>query len=205
MRYCKAILLMRSKRLFILFFCLFSFSIIFINKVYSQDKYYTKTGNINFISRTAIIDIAGYNKEVISYFNIKTGDIVFGVIIRSFKFPLPLAEEHFNENYMETDIYPDAGFRGKVLDIKNIDFTRQGTYDVEVEGNLKIHGITKNIKVKGKISILDNKIKATSEFKIAPEDFKIRIPVLVTDKVAKEVDTYIDMMYLPYNKVKSEK
>jgi hypothetical protein len=181
---------------------LLGLSISFFCGTKAQDNYFTRTGNINFISRTPIIDIAGYNKEVISYFNIKTGDIVFGVIIRSFKFPLPLAEEHFNENYMETDKYPDAGFHGKIVNIKEIDLKKAGTYDVEVEGNLKIHGVTKKISQKGKITVINDKITAKSEFKIAPEDYGIKIPVIVSDKIAKEVEAYVDVIYVPYSKGK---
>jgi hypothetical protein len=183
-------------------FCFIAVFIIYSSEAVAQDKYFTRTGNINFISRTQIIDIAGYNKEVLSYFNIKTGDIVFGVVIRSFKFPLPLAEEHFNENYMETEKFPDAGFHGKVLDIGNYDFTKSGKYDVEVEGNIKIHGIIKKIKVKGNFNVMGDKIIATSDFKLAPADFNIRIPTIVTDKIARQVDTFIEMIYFPYIKGK---
>jgi len=184
------------KNLFIILFVVAS------TFVKAQDKYFTRTGNISFISKTPIIDIAGYNKEVLSYINLKTGKIVFGVVMKSFKFPLPLAEEHFNENYVESDKYPDAKFNGIITNINDIDLTKYGDYKANVEGSLTIHGITKKIKVTGNIKVTKDKIFASAVFKIAPEDYNIIIPNLVVDKIAKEVDTYVDMIYEPYVKGK---
>lgn len=182
-----------------IFLSLLLLSTVYVN---AQDKYFTRYGNINFVSRTPIIDIAGYNKEVLSFLNIKTGEMVFGVVMKSFKFPLPLAEEHFNENYVESDKYPDAKFNGKIININDIDLTKEGNFNVEVEGLLKIHGISNNIKVSGNIKVIKDKIIARSSFKIAPADYNINIPNLVVDKVAKEVDVNVDMNYEIYTKGK---
>lgn len=87
------------------------------------NRYFTRSGIIGFISATPLIDIAGENKAVTSFLDIKTGEIVFSVFIKDFKFKLALAEEHFNENYMYSEKYPQSKFKGKITNINLIDLT----------------------------------------------------------------------------------
>jgi hypothetical protein len=166
----------------------------------AQDKFFTKTGQISFISRTPIIDIAGYHNDVISFLSTKTGDLVFAVVMKAFKFDLPLAEEHFNENYAESDLYPNSKFKGKITNMEEIHFDQPGKYTAIVEGELTIHGVTKTIRQTGILVVEKNNISASAGFKIAPEEYGIKIPSLVSDKIAREVDITVKLEYVPYNK-----
>jgi len=65
----------------------------------------------------------------------ESGDFVFRVLIRSFEFEKALMQEHFNENYLESHKFPNASFQGKVTNLSEIDFTKDGTYEATVEGN----------------------------------------------------------------------
>jgi len=167
---------------------------------FSQDKYITRTGHAYFISHTDIIDIDGDNYQVGSILNIKTGEMIFTVLMKSFQFTLALAEEHFNENYVESHKFPKATFKGKILNIEQIDLTKAGKYSVEVEGDLTIHGETNKIKEKGLLEVKGDKIYATSKFSIALKDYKIGIPKLVADKVAPIIPISINLEYELLNK-----
>lgn len=167
--------------------------------VSSQEKYYCKDAYIGFISETPFITLKAQNKTVVSFLNIKTGDLVFGVVMRGFKFKQALAEEHFYENYAETDIYPQAKFKGKIVDFSKIQLTDKSEYEVEVEGELTIHGVTKVIKEKGNIVIKKDKIFAVSTFILHPEDYDIKIPTLVRDKIASEIIVRVEVLYEIYN------
>lgn len=155
----------------------------------------TKTGYIGFYSHTPLEDIKADNNQVASILDPITGDLVFRALIRSFKFPKALMEEHFNENYLESEKYPRSTFTGKILNYKDIDFTKPGKYPAKVEGDLNIHNVTKKITVDGIIEVAGGKLNTSSKFDLSPEDFKITIPGLVRDKIAKVVEVTVEMKY----------
>jgi hypothetical protein len=175
-------------------FCLLLVLFI-INTSAKSQLYFTKNGNISFYSKTILENIQAENNQVISVLNIQTGIIEFSLLNIGFHFPKAKMEEDFNENYMESDQYPRSTFKGTIADIDKIDFTKDGSWQVNVNGELMIHGIKKNISVPGKIIIKDGKISAKSTFKILIQDFKIRIPTIVSNKISEEVETTIDCQY----------
>ena len=103
----------------------------------SAQKHITKTGTIEIFSQTPLFTIEGVNKKVASILNTETGEVVASTLIRSFKFEEALVEEHFNENYLEPHKFPKSIFKGKITDYKKIDFSKDGTYSIILEGKLK--------------------------------------------------------------------
>ena len=103
----------------------------------SFQKIYTKNGSISFFSKSLLEDIAARNNEVMSVINQQTGELQFSVLIKSFRFKKSLMEEHFNEDYMESNKYPKAIFKGN--------FNADGNYPVTVNGDLTLHGITNKL------------------------------------------------------------
>ena len=167
---------------------------------FGQDKYFTRSGHVYFISHTDVIDIDGNSHQMGSILNIETGEMVFSVLIKSFKFTLATAEEHFNENYMESDLYPKSSFKGKITNIDEIDFTKDGNYNVMTEGGLTIHGVTNQVKKPGTLTVEDGKIIGNSEFIVNIDDYDITVPNVVKDRVAKEINVKINLTYEPYNR-----
>ena len=163
----------------------------------SQDIQMTRTGKINFHAGTALEDIDAANNEVTSILNKKTGEIVFNVLVKSFHLRRALMEEHFNENYMESDKYPKSTFNGKISNLSAVSFDKDGTYKVTVDGDITIHNVTKKISVPATLTVAGGKISATCEFKLKPEEFNIQIPGIVSNKIAKEVNVVIDCKYEP--------
>ena len=102
-------------------------------------------------------------------------------------------EEHFNENYVESDKYPKATFKGKVENIADINFSANGEYKAMVKGDLTIHGETKKTEVQGTIVIQDGNPRLKAKFNVKPEDYKIIIPSLVREKIAETMDVNIDI------------
>jgi hypothetical protein len=164
----------------------------------AQNRYFTKTGHIDFFSHKAMEDIRAVNDQVTSFLDISTGDMVFSVLSRSFQFAKPLMQEHFNENYMESEKYPKASFEGKVADLKTIDFSKSGKYPVKVAGKLTIHGVTKEIVAEGDLSISGDKIDGESVILVNPEDFGIKIPGVVKQNIAESLKITIRMNYQLY-------
>ena len=101
--------------------------------------------------------------------------------------------EHFNENYMESDKFPNAMFKGKVVNIQEIDFNKEGEYQVNIEGDLTIHGETNKINEAATFLINDKKIVGHSVFKVKPEDYDIRIPKTVMQKIAGSLEVTVNV------------
>jgi hypothetical protein len=150
-------------------------------------RYITKNGSIYFLSDAPLMKIEGINNKVNSALDIKSEMFVFKVLMKSFVFENALLEEHFNENYAESDKYPVSTFKGKINNIKDINFNKQGNYNVKVEGDLTIHGVTHNIQTDGIFTVYNKGIKGKSEFKIKLADYNIEIPKIVTGKIAEEI------------------
>ena len=175
-------------------FCLLVFTSLFLQ---AQDKYYTKTGKIEFSSKAPMEDIEAKNKTVAAILDTKTGAVQFSVLMKGFEFPKALMQEHFNENYIESDKFPRGEFKGRITNNQNVDYTKDGTYPAEINGKLTIHGVTKDIKTTGTIKVTGSKIDATSVFTVLLSDYKIKIPSLVKDKLSNNIKVTVDCKLEP--------
>jgi hypothetical protein len=163
----------------------------------SAQKYSTKNGFVGFYSHTSFEDVKADNNQVASILDASTGDIVFQVLNKSFHFEKALMEEHFNENYMESETYPKSTFKGKIGNIKDVDLSMPGKYNVTVTGEMSMHGVTKTFSTPGTIEVTADGLVAVAEFKVNPEDYAISIPGVVRDKIAKEMTVSVNIKYLP--------
>jgi len=164
---------------------------------FSQSIYMTRSGQISFFSKTPLENIEGINNEVTSMIDITKGDLVFAALVKSFHFERALMEEHFNENYMESSKIPKATFQGKITNLSSINFTKDGNYEANIEGDLIIHGIKQPHKTTGTITIANGKITGVSNFTVKVADYKIEIPSLVNDKISPTIDIHVNCIYEP--------
>ena len=104
-------------------------------------------------------------------------------------------EEHFNENYMESNSFPKANFKGIIADLRTINFNKEGTYPVIVKGDLTIHGIKNYMEAPGTITIGQGVINATSKFSIKVKDYNIKIPFAVINNIAESIDISVNCKY----------
>lgn len=160
-----------------------------------SQKVYTKNGNISFFSKTSLENISADNNQVTAIFNQQTGELQFSVLIKAFHFKKALMEEHFNENYMESDKYSKAIFKGAVADMSKVNLTKDGSYPVSVTGDLTIHGVTNKVTVPGTIVVRSGVISSESSFNIKPADYKISIPKLVKDNIAETINITVNCNY----------
>jgi polyisoprenoid-binding protein YceI len=177
------------------FTLILTFSLLVISA--NAQKYMTKNGFIGFFSHTPMEDIKGDNNQVASVMDITTGEMVFQALVKSFHFDRALMEEHFNENYMESEKFPKAIFKGKITNLTAVNFTKAGIYDVTVEGDLTIHNVTNKVSTKGTLEVVAGGINANAKFKVVPEDYKIEIPGVVREKINKDLEVTVTMKYTP--------
>ena len=168
--------------------------VISFNSGYSQ-VYFTKNGHISFFSKTILENINADNNQIISVLNTQTGLLQFSLLNNAFHFPKAKMEEDFNEDYMESSKYPKSTFKGIIENIDNIDFSKDGTWNVQATGDLMIHGVTKNVTVPGQINIKNGTIAAKAAFKILLKDYNIKIPSIVSNKISESIDVMVECLY----------
>lgn len=156
-------------------------------------KFITKTGLIKFYSDAPLEKIEAYNRQVNSALDYSTGGFVFKVLMKSFEFKKALMQEHFNENYVESDKFPSASFVGKVNNINDVKLETDGIYEVNVEGKLTLHGITKEIREKGTFEVNKGILVGKSTFNLTLSDYDISIPVNLGNNISKTVEVTVDI------------
>lgn len=179
---------------------LFVVGLLMIGQLSYAQKYFTQKGVITFFSSTPMENISAKNNFVNSLIDIKSGDIAFTLLQKSFEFPDKLMQEHFNDKYMESDKYPKSTFEGKINNIADINLSKDGAYKVTVEGKLTMHGVTNDVKAEGTLTVKGAKITADSKFSVKLVDYKIEVPKLVTQKIAETIDITVSMAYEPFKK-----
>lgn len=171
------------KKLILLFVLLFA-----VSTSSGQDKKITKTGKITFeASVPSFEEVKAKNETVTCVLNIKTGEIASLALIKGFRFKIALMEEHFNENYIESDLYPKATFKGR---IENFNWNIIGTSPKEfkMKGQLELHGKSKEISTIVTLKKVGEALDIVSDFNVNSDDFDIAIPKVVSKKVSKTIN-----------------
>jgi hypothetical protein len=166
----------------------------------AQDKYFTKSGSIHFVSKGAIETIQANHRSVTCVLDSKTGAVQFAVLMKGFEFKKALMQEHFNENYVESDKYPKAEFRGQIVNNSEIAYTKDGVYNAHVKGKLTLHGETKDVEADGKVTVKGGRLLANSDFTIQMSDYNITIPKLVKENMSNTVTISVNCTLEPLTK-----
>ena len=172
---------MKKSILFFSFFLMLGSGLSF-----GQTLYRTSVGEVSFFSKTPALDIEALNNKAGAILNPSTRDFAIQMKITDFQFPNKLMQEHFNENYLESEKFPTAKFAGKITE--EVDLSKLGTYPVTAIGNMTIHGVTKPVTVKGTIVASATQLGVTFAFTVRTEDYKIEVPTLVFNKIAEVIE-----------------
>ena len=163
------------------------------NEVRSQ-VYQSYKSETSFFSEAPLEDIAARNDGGASVLNTDSHEIVFVIPVRGFEFRKSLMQEHFNENYLESDKYPSATFKGRIL---GFDPSGEAKQQVQAEGVLSIHGVSKPVKAAGTIEKRGKELILVSGFEVAVKDYQITIPRLVIKNIAEVVEVKLEYYYKP--------
>lgn len=147
--------------------------------------YMTRSGFVGFYSKTSLEDIRAENNQAYAVIDAGKKNIAISLLMKGFVFPKALMQEHFNENYMESDKYPKATFSGTYTG--DLVTTKDGVYKVMIKGSLSMHNVTKPVEASGTLEVKNGRILGQAEFKVRPEDYNVSIPSVVRDKIEKEM------------------
>lgn len=174
--------------LFLLFF-------YFVDFGQKHQQFIARQGQISFFSYTSVENIEAKNNQVLSILDIEKQELAISMLMRAFVFKKDLMYEHFNESYIESDMYPKANFIGKIIDF---DKKNQKKQIKIIRGKITIHGITKEIDLKTTIESIDNNYILSGNFDILVNDFQIKIPPILSSNIAKTISIKFRFQYQPY-------
>lgn len=163
--------------------------------LFGQHLYHTANGQVSFFSDAPLEDIQAVNPKTAAIIDAEKNEIAVQMRIVDFEFPNKLMQEHFNENYLESEKYPTGIFKGKIVEQPSL--LQAGTYQVHVTGMLTIHGISREVEVPGTIVSDGKLLKLDFRFPVKLEDYKIEIPTLVFSKIAEVVEVSGSMILKP--------
>lgn len=169
----------------------------FLTSLATAQTYYSgESGQVKFFSKAPLEDIEAKNNKVKAVINDSTGDVAVLIPIKSFIFKKSLMQEHFNENYMESDKFKDASFRGKLSDKIFLKPSEQKT--INVSGQLLIHGVTQQRIITALVTkSADGSLIATGKFNVKIADHHIKVPTLLFENIAEVVEVTFNLILKP--------
>lgn len=156
--------------------------------VSAQDRYYTRNGHVDFFSHSPLEDIKADNEQVAVFLDVTNGSISAAMLMKSFVFEKALMQQHFNENYVESDDFPRSEFEGKIEGFKALDFKTSGSKKVTATGKITLHGVTHDISINGTMGMKSGKYQVDAKFTLRPSDFDIKIPSSKKNNIAEEIE-----------------
>lgn len=160
---------------------------------FGQAKYFSKDGKISFYSKAPIENIEAHNNKAVSVVDLSSGAMEFSVLMKGFEFEKAKMQEHFNENYVESDKFPKATYAGKIQNLSAVKIKQDGSYPVKITGRLTMHGITKEQAADAVITVKGGSISAVSELTVTLQDYNVQIPSLVAEKISKTVKITVNV------------
>jgi len=162
-------------------------------------KLVSKTGHISLFSHTDVEDITADNYKVVSTINTASGEVVFSVPMQAFEFEKSLMQKHYNSpKFLDTKAYPKSKFTGKITNLSEVNFSKDGVYKAKVKGEMELHGVTKpvteegTVTIKGEKAIVDLKMNITlADYNIAFEKGK------PSTNIAKTIEVTVKAEHLP--------
>lgn len=164
----------------------------------AQDRYLTRTGHVKFFSTAPMEDIEAHNNKALSIVDLAKGEVAVDMLMKAFEFEKKLMQEHFNENYIESSKFPKSTFKGDFDVPAGLKGMKNGTYEVDVTGEITIHGIKKPLTTKATLTVANGKLTGDLVFNVRVKDHKISIPKVVVKNIAEVVEVTASFEYEEY-------
>lgn len=179
---------------YLLFFLIIT-SLSFTTSVNQQ--YISRQGQVTFFSYTTVENIQATNSTVFSIIDLENKEIAVSILMKAFTFKKSLMQSHFNESYIESDLYPKATFNGKIIDY---DPNYEGIQTRIIKGNFNMRGISTEKEIKVQISRVNDEISISGETNLEVDDYKINIPPILKPNISKNIKVSFNLLHRPYEK-----
>jgi len=162
-------------------------------------QFVDKAGKAHFFSSNTMENIEATTTSAVAVLNTTSKKIIVKIRNAGFKFKDGLMQEHFNENYIESDKYEYSSLDAVIVEA--IDFTKDGVYDVTLKGTLDIHGTKVEREIKGKLTVQNGvPTIGTAKFDVKLADHKIKIPSLLGANIAEIIPVDVEFHFEKYEK-----
>jgi len=161
----------------------------------SAQKLVSRDNVITFYSHAPLEDITAVNNQVSSVIDFEQKKIAVKMLMKHFHFENALMQEHFNENYIESEKFPTSTFSGSFTSEHDVDPNVNGSYTLVAEGEIELHGVSKPVIAEITMNVADHEIIGTTEFILKPKDFDIEIPSLVVKNIAEDIEVKVDVLF----------
>ena len=148
-----------------------------------------------FFSEAPLEDIKAVNKQAMAVLDRETGHVAVSMLIRGFQFDKSLMQEHFNDNYMESDKFPKATFTGEILNYDPDSLISSEAIKRIVAGELTIHGVTRPLNAAVTFNLINDEVHVKTTFDVRLSDHEIKIPTLVIKNIAEEVEVTAEFTF----------
>lgn len=170
--------------------------VLITSLVNAQHLFKSEEGQVKFFSDAPLEDIVATTTKAKVVMNDSTGDVAVLIPIKSFMFRKALMQEHFNENYLESDRYKDATFKGKLSEQLTLKSGEQKNMDVS--GQLVIHGVSKQRTIEVNLKKnRDGSISVSGKFNVKVAEHGVSIPSLLFQNIAEVVEVTLDFNLKP--------
>ena len=168
--------------------------ILFVQTTNAQ-KIISRQGQVSFFSYTSVENIKAQNNQVSSIIDLGSSKIALSMLMSAFVFEKALMREHFNESYIETDIYPKATFQGEIMDF--IPNANEPQVRI-IKGVFTMRGVSEELEIKTKIEPNGNHLILSGSFETLVESYDINIPPLLAGNIAKTITVDFIIEHEPY-------
>lgn len=158
------------------------------NSEAQTERYQTRTGKVNFKATVPTFEpIEAINESTTVVIDVTSGNLAALALLKGFRFPIALMQEHFNENYVESDEYPKATIKGTLTGFDVTSLSQNISKNYTLDGTLELHGVTRSISIPVALTRSGESLQLSSNFSLVPQDYGIQIPKIVANKIADEV------------------
>ncbi|MBX2826539.1 MAG: YceI family protein [Flavobacteriaceae bacterium] len=161
----------------------------------SNEKIIARQGRVSFFSYTTVENIQADNNQVLSIIDLEDGTIAVSMLMNAFVFEKALMKGHFNESYVESDLYPKGIFEGQIIDF---DPNQQGEQIKMIDGVFTMHGVPNELSIKTKIENNNGTYVLTGTFETLVEDYDIKVPPLLSKNISDRIEVNFRFEFQPY-------
>jgi hypothetical protein len=161
------------------------------------NEFIERMGQVTFFSYTSVENIQATNNQTLSLFNPESQEIAVSILMRAFVFKKSLMHEHFNESYIESDLYPKATFNGKII---GLDLSETGPQTRIIKGDFTLKNVTKPIDLKATITKTNKGYTITGTLEVMIDDYNIKVPPLLSPNISKKIEVTFNFNYSSYEK-----
>jgi polyisoprenoid-binding protein YceI len=155
-----------------------------VTGVKAQNIFGTDSGRVSFFSKAPISDVDAVNDNVSVELNRVTGEVTFAILMKNFEFKNSKMGRDAEKKYIETETFPNAGFKGKIKG--DVDYNKPGSYPVTAVGKLTIHGVQKQVSEKGTVIVRKGQVRLTSQFNVLLKDYNIETPKILGKEMTED-------------------